>query len=102
MRSSAASIDRSLPQAERFAALMRRLHGIGLTHRHPESGIALTMSLDYSLTSVEMPSTLVTDLDFTQASEILSAVASTLYKAVSRTNLALAKEFTAALGAPDA
>ena len=77
---------------------MRRLHGIGLIKRHAESGIAVTMSLDYSLTSVEIPSELVTDGDFARASEILSLVASTLHKAVSKANLALAEDFLTALG----
>jgi hypothetical protein len=77
------------------------LHELRLTRRHRESGIAMTMSLDYTLLDVKIPIALTDDRTFAEASQILGLVASELHKAVSKANLDLAPDIAEAVRGTD-
>ena len=83
VRTLLAGIDRSADLPTRIAAIERRLGRVSLTKHHRESGIAVTMALDFTLRAVHLPEPLDSDQACRDAETVLSGLTSTLHRAVS-------------------
>ncbi|WP_100447233.1 hypothetical protein [Glycomyces xiaoerkulensis] len=100
-REAFASIDRTGDLPHRVAALNRRLHRLTLTKYHPDSGVRMTMALDFTLAEVYLPGPVETESAALAVETVFSLMASALHRAVAATVLDLADEMAAVLGGED-